>query len=240
MRLEESNTLFFQENLFENHLSHLDNLPLEEGWAQGLLLKDEWANSLTHGIGLFLSIIGFIFLLIHPLQEGHHWRSLTFGIYGLSLILLYAASTFYHTIKNPKLKKTFRTIDHCAIYLMIAGSYTPVTLLLLQGVWGWTLFALIWALTFIGIIFKIFFKHRFPLFSVALYLGMGWLVVIAIKPLINHFHYEGLCWLIAGGLCYTSGIFFYLLDTRRFYHAIWHLFVLGGSTCHYFAIFLYL
>lgn len=224
----------------DKRLMYVKHLRSEEEWAQGILLGDEWANSLTHGIGLILSFIGFIILIATPFQENDHWRLMNFAVYGASLIVLYAASTCYHAIRHPKLKKLFRTIDHCAIYLLIAGSYTPFTMLLLGGTWGWTLFSIVWSLAGLGIFFKIFFRHRFAILSTILYLFMGWLVVIAVEPLIERFHIAGLCWLLAGGLCYTIGVIFYALDKRRFHHAIWHLFVLGGSTCHYLAILFYL
>ncbi len=143
-------------------------------------------------------------------------------------------------MRRPHLKKLFRTIDHCAIYLLIAGSYTPFTLLVLGGVWGWTLFAIVWTLAAIGMCLKTFFRHRFKILSTSLYLFMGWLVVIAAEPLMARFDPSGLSWLLAGGLSYTVGVIFFVLDKRRFYHAIWHVFVLGGSVCHYLAVLLYL
>ncbi len=215
-------------------------LPVEEEWMQGLRLGDEWANSWTHGLGFLLSLIGLAILILVPLQEGNHWKLVNFAVYGGSLVLLYAVSTFYHALRQPQLKKIFRTIDHCAIYFLIAGSYTPFTMLLLEGAWGWTLFGIVWGLACIGIIFKIFFTHRFKILSTIIYLFMGWLVVIAAEPLIERLPYHGLCWLLVGGLFYTIVVIFFALDKRRFFHAIWHLFVMGGSICHYFAILLYL
>ncbi len=226
--------------ILEKYTQDIKNLSPEEEWVQGLLLKDEWANSLTHGLGLILSLIGFFLLIGTTLQEENREKFLSFAVYGASLIALYAASTCYHTLKHPRLKKIFRTVDHCAIYLLIAGSYTPFTVLSMGGLWGWTLFSIVWCLAIFGIFFKIFFKHRFKILSTSLYLLMGWLIIVAIQPLINSLHVEGLYLLFGGGLCYTLGVIFYVLDKRRFYHAIWHLFVLGGSVCHYFAIFLYL
>ncbi len=213
--------------------------PVEE-WMQGLRLGDEWANCLTHGFGLLLSMVGLFLLVFVPLREGDHWKLINFALYGVTLVLLYGASTLYHSFRKPHLKKIFRTVDHCAIYLLIAGSDTPFTMLLLEGAWGWTLFGIVWALAFAGIIFKVFFTHRFQILSTLIYLGMGWLVVIAANPLMESLHPNGLYWLFAGGFCYTGGVIFFALDKRRFFHAIWHLFVLGGSICHYCAIFLYL
>ena len=221
-------------------LAKVKTLSSEEEWVQGLLLGDEWANYLTHGLGLILSFIGLYILIITPMQNGDHWKMLNLAVYGISLILLYAASTIYHAARSPKVKRVFRTIDHCAIYLLIAGSYTPFTMLILEGFWGWTLFTIVWGLAFTGIAFKVFFRHRFKLLSTVIYLLMGWLVIIAAEPLMDSLHIEGLYWLIAGGLSYTAGVIFYALDKRRFYHAIWHLFVLSGSVCHYFAVLFYI
>lgn len=224
----------------EERLIYIKGLSQEEEWARSLILGDEWANSLTHGIGLMLSLIGFILLIMNPFQEGDHWKLIIVGVYGGSLILLYAASTLYHAVQRPKLKKVLRIVDHCAIYLLIAGTYTPFTMLLLDEFWGGILFGTVWSLACLGIIFKIFFSHRFMILSTCIYLFMGWLVIIAAEPLVNSLHINGLYWLIAGGLCYTFGVIFFALDKRRFYHAIWHLFVLGGSVCHYFAVLFYL
>lgn len=221
-------------------MARIKNLGWEDEWARALLLGDEWANCLTHSIGLFLSFIGLMLLIQNPFQESDYWRLLNLAIYGGSLIILYAASTCYHAVRGPKLKKIFRTIDHCAIYVLIAGSYTPFTMLLLGGVWGWTLFSVVWSLAALGIFLKLFYMHRFKVLSTSLYLFMGWLVIIAIEPLMERFHSIGLYWLLAGGVCYTLGVIFFVLDKQRFYHAIWHLFVLGGSVCHYLAIFFYI
>jgi hemolysin III len=233
-------SLSFQDLPPDKRKTYIQTLNSEDEWAQGLLLGDEWANSLTHGIGFVLSCIGFILLIKIPFQEKDHWKLMNFAVYGGSLVLLYAASTFYHALRHPQFKKILRTVDHCAIYLLIAGSYTPFTMLLLADIWGWTLFSIVWSLAGLGILFKIFLKHRFKIFSTSLYLFMGWLVVIAAESLVERLHPNGLYWLLAGGLCYTVGVIFYALDKRRFYHAIWHLFVLAGSICHYLAILLYL
>lgn len=216
------------------------NVHQVEDWARGWVLGDEWLNGLTHGFGLFLSLLGIFFLVMPALDSNEPWKLFSFTVYGLSLILLYAASTVYHTLKQPKYKKRFRTIDHCAIYLLIAGSYTPFTLVPLLGSIGWLLFGVIWSLACVGIFLKCCFLHRFQRFSTALYLLMGWLVIIAVEPLMNTFPYEGLLWLLMGGLSYTFGVLFFVTDKRKYHHAIWHLFVLGGSACHYVAIALYI
>ena len=162
-----------------------------------------------------------------------------FSIYGSTLILLYLASTFYHSIQSPRAKKTFRVLDHSAIFLLIAGTYTPFTLVNLRGAWGWTLFGLVWGLAIGGIILKVFFVGRFRILSVCLYIGMGWLVLIAFKPRLSVIPVNGIIWLGIGGLAYTFGVIFYAFKQIPFNHAIWHLFVLAGSVCHFFSIFFY-
>lgn len=237
---KEEPSLIFHHLPFEERMKQVKNLSNEEDWVQGLLLGDEWANSLTHGIGLLLSVIGMFILIMTPMQEGDHWKLINFGVYGLSLVLLYGSSTLYHFSRSPELKKLFRLLDHCAIYLLIAGTYTPFTMLLLEGGWGMTLFSIVWSLAAIGILFKIYFKTRFKFISTSIYLFMGWMVVIAAEPLMARFHYAGLMWIVAGGLFYTCGVIFYVMDKRKFFHAIWHLFVMCGSVCHYLAVFFYL
>ncbi len=225
---------------FEERITHVKKLPPEDEWASGMILGDEWANAWTHGLGFLLSLIGLMMLVVIPLQEGNHWKLLNFAVYGGSLVLVYAASMVYHSLRRPALKKLFRTLDHCAIYVFIAGSYTPFTMLLLEGSWGWLLFGMVWGLAIFGIIFKIFFTHRFKVLSTAIYLFMGWLVVIAAEPLMERIPTSGLYWLIAGGMLYTLGVIFFVMDKRYLYHAIWHVFVMAGSICHYFAVLLYL
>lgn len=235
-----THSFFYQNFSIDERREYVKTLKSNEDWAQAVLLGDEWANCLTHSFGLILSIIGFIFLIHYPLQENDYWKLLNFSVYGTSLILLYAASSCYHGLPISNLKKVFQTLDHCAIYLLIAGSYTPFTMLALGGIWGWVLFGIVWSFAGVGIILKTFFRHRFKIISMSLYLLMGWLIVIAAEPLVERLHPLGLNWLIAGGIFYTGGVIFYVLDKRRFFHAIWHLFVLTGSVCHYFAILLYL
>jgi hemolysin III len=221
-------------------LIQVKSLSFEEEWEQGLLLGDEWANCLTHALGFCLSIVGLLALLAIPLQEGNSWKVLVFGIYGASLLLLYGASTFYHAAKKPKTKRILRLVDHCAIYLLIAGSYTPFTMLVLDGLWGKAIFSAVWGLAILGIILKTLFKHRFKILSTSVYIFMGWLIIIAAEPMMNSFHSDGLLLLLSGGIFYTGGIVFYAMDKRPFFHAIWHLFVLSGSACHYFAIILFI
>lgn len=208
-------------------------------WNEAILLGDEWANSLSHGVGLFLSLVGFSFLLLIALESSEWSRKISLIVYGVTLVLLYTTSTLYHSFRTQKIKLLFRKLDHCAIYLLIAGTYTPFTLLPLKGFWGWLLFGMVWGLAALGIVFKLFYVHRFKRLSTMIYLFMGWLILIAAEPLMNNLPYGGIIWLVAGGASYTFGVIFFLLDTRRFFHAIWHLFVMGGSACHYCAILWY-
>ncbi len=202
-------------------------------------LNEDLANSLTHGLGLLLSLIGAPVLITLAARSGNLWHVMSCSIYGASSIILYVASTLYHTIPLPDFKRLLRTIDHAAIYIMIAGTYTPFLLITLHGELGWTLFALLWGMALAGIVFKIFFIGRFRILSTLGYLGMGWLAVIVIKPLLAHIPFAGFMWILAGGLAYSWGVIFYAWKSLPYNHAIWHLFVLAGSVCHYFAILLY-
>jgi hemolysin III len=160
----------------------------------------------------------------------------SYSVYGVTLVLLYGISTAYHGVRVPKAKHLLRIMDHAAIYFLIAGTYTPFALISLRGVWGWSLLGIIWALAASGVIFKVFFIGRFPRASVALYLGMGWLAMVAVRQLFVHLPTMGLILVFAGGLFYTLGVLFFAFDYKRFHHAIWHLFVLAGSVCHFFAV----
>ncbi|MBK1790144.1 PAQR family membrane homeostasis protein TrhA [Persicirhabdus sediminis] len=200
---------------------------------------EERASMLTHAFGVALSLVGLVGML--TVTAGDVFRIVSASIFGATLILLYLASTLYHSFKSHKLKSIFQTIDHACIYLLIAGSYTPLTLVSLRGTWGWSLFGTVWALAATGVIIKTCFKGRKDSWaSTALYLLMGWLVVIAMKPVIDALPAAGLSWLVAGGLCYSAGIIFYAWEKLRFNHAIWHLFVLGGSACHVVATWAYI
>ena len=202
---------------------------------------EEIANSLTHGAGLLASLIALPILLMSTTRgRGDGWHLTGSIVYGVSLILLYAASAFYHALDAGRPKELLRVLDHSAIYLLIAGSYTPFMLGALRGPWGWSMLAIIWTLALVGIVGKCTIGFRFPWLSTALYLGMGWLIVIAARPLTANVPSAGLAWLLAGGLCYTGGVVFYARDQRiRFGHALWHVCVLGGSVCHYVAVLAY-
>lgn len=202
-------------------------------------LREEIANSVIHGIGAGLSIAALAILVTFAGLFGDPWRVVSFSIYGATLVLLYLASTFYHSFQSPRLKEIFRVLDHSAIFLLIAGTYTPFTLVNLRGVWGWTLFGFIWGLALCGILLEVFFMDRFKALSMTIYVGMGWMVIIAFKPLLSAVPVGGMIWLGVGGLTYTLGVIFYLCKRIPFNHAIWHLFVLGGSVCHFFCILFY-
>lgn len=200
--------------------------------------SEEIANSISHGLGLVAVIIGTPFLILHAIQQEDAGFLVGTSIFCGTLILLYLASTLYHALPIGKSKRLFKVIEHSAIFLLIAGTYTPFTLGVLRGAWGWTLFGIIWGLAVAGVALKIFEKNAHPIISVMLYLSMGWLIVVAVDPLLARVPIEGLYWLISGGLSYTVGVCFFATDSRLQYgHLIWHLFVLVGSVCHYIAVF---
>lgn len=200
---------------------------------------EEIANAASHGFGLLLALIALPVLLATKHETGDALDVIAAGVFSLTLILLYLASTLYHSVPHPESKKLLRVLDHSAIYLLIAGTYTPFTLGVLRGPVGWTLFGLIWALAFAGIVKKAIMGPRFPRLSTILYVVMGWLVVLAIHPLVVAMEPWGLFWLVAGGLSYTGGVVFYGLHRMRYHHLVWHLFVLTGSICHFIAVLLY-
>ena len=199
---------------------------------------EELANSITHGVGLVLSIAGFAVLLTLAVMHGSALRIVSCAIYGSTLICVYAASTLYHGITAPRFKHALKIVDHCAIYLLIAGTYTPFLLVSLGGHWGWSLLGVIWGLAMTGILLKFWFVDHFKIFSTAVYLAMGWLAVVAVKPLLLHISTWGIAWLVAGGLMYTIGVAFFAAPRLRYGHAIWHVFVMAGSICHYIAVLL--
>jgi hemolysin III len=203
------------------------------------LTAEDVASALTHGIGLALSLVGLCVLVALAIMHGTRLHIVSCGIYGVTLVGLYAASTLYHTFQSPRVKHVLKIIDHCSIYLLIAGTYTPFTLVLLHGGWGWTLFGLVWGLSLFGIVFKIFFVDRFQVTSVSIYLLMGWMAIVAVKPMLALVPSGGVRLLVMGGLIYTAGILFYVWKKIPYNHAIWHLFVLAGSMCHYFAVMFY-
>lgn len=203
-------------------------------------LGEEIANSITHGIGAALSIAALVILVVLASRRGDAWRIVSFSIYGATLVLLYLSSTLYHGFVNSKIKNIFRILDHSAIYLLIAGSYTPVTLTLMRGAWGWTLFGVAWVMAIGGIIITALLLDKLKALLVLSYVVMGLLVVIAIKPMIQMVPRGLIIWLFIGGACYILGIIFYLWKRLPYHHPIWHLFVLGGSISHFLGILFYL
>ncbi|AAF82988.1 hemolysin III family protein [Xylella fastidiosa] len=198
--------------------------------------RDELASAIIHGLGALATLAAGSVLITLVSIYGDRWQLVTSIVFSTTLFLLYVASTLYHAIPHPGAKARLRVFDHCAIYLLIAGTYTPFTLITLRGPWGWGLFATIWTLALSGVVFKLFFTERFRLLSTIVYVVMGWLVVIALGPLQRLLDGWTLRWLLAGGVLYTLGTYFYHRDEVRYFHAIWHVFVLAGSVCHFIAV----
>jgi len=201
--------------------------------------REELANRLTHGLGAALSTAGLVLLVFFSSRQGDARQVVSSAIFGTALVLLYTSSTLYHSFRNERLRQLLQKFDHAAIFLLIAGTYTPFSLVTLRGPWGWSLFGVVWGLAIAGVVLKFWFAGRFRLGSTLLYVGMGWLVMVAIKPLMAALPAGGLKLLVAGGFCYTGGAAFYLWKRLPFHHAIWHLFVLAGSACHWVAVFVY-
>ena len=200
---------------------------------------DEFASSLLHGLGIVLSIVGLTILVVFAALRGDARAVTASAVYGVTLILLYTASTLYHAIPVPAAKPLLRTLDHIAIYLLIAGTYTPFTLIALPGAWGWSLFAAVWALAIVGSVLEFGWFRRWRKLAVLLYVGMGWIGMLAFKPLAAHLQVGGMALLIGGGVAYTLGVPFYLWRKLPYQHTLWHAFVLAGSVLHYFAVLLY-
>jgi hemolysin III len=193
-------------------------------------------NGYTHLAGGVLALAGATVLVVLAALKADPWRIVSFSVYGATLFLLYLASTLYHSTRG-RTKSVFRRLDHCSIYLLIAGTYTPFALVTLNGPWGWTLFGAVWALAVVGIVQECVLAHGARLVSLAIYLLMGWLAIVAVAPLFHALAWTGMAWVVGGGLLYTAGIVFYLFDERvRHFHGVWHLFVIGGSAAHYIAI----
>lgn len=201
-------------------------------------MSDEQANTLTHGLGLVLSLAAVPFLIALAVIHGNTWHVVSCSVYGATLVALYAASTSYHFAlsRGTRWGHVLRIVDHACIYLLIAGSYTPFALVMLRGDWGWTIFGIVWGLAALGITFKVFWTGQFELISTATYLLMGWGALIAFQPVMEIFPGACLAWVLAGGISYTLGTVFYLFDRKPFMHAAWHLAVLAGSACHYVAV----
>ena len=200
------------------------------------LHQEEIANVVTHGIGVLLAIGGGSVLITLVSIHAGAREIVSAVVFTATLVMLYTASTLYHAATEPRTKARLKVVDHCAIFLLIAGTYTPFTIAAIRGGWGWSLFGMIWGMALIGIVFKLFFTGRFKVLSTAMYIGMGWLVVIALVPLMQALSGAGLAWLVAGGVLYTAGTLFYHRESIPYSHAIWHGFVLAGSSCHFVAV----
>lgn len=198
---------------------------------------EELLNSMTHGLGAVLSVIGTVVLVILATSLGDLWKVTGFSIFGLTLLMLYLASTLYHGSRQPRRREIFKTLDHCAIFLLIAGSYTPFLLVNLRDSSGWLLLGIIWSLALVGVLLKLHYGSRYKPARVGIYLLMGWLIMFASGDLLANISSTGFNLLLAGGITYTVGVVFYLANSMPYNHAIWHLFVVGGSACHYFAMF---
>jgi len=202
--------------------------------------EEEIANSISHGLGLIAALVATPFLIQHAVRHGGPGFIIGAGIFAATMVLLYLASTLYHALPVGRAKRVFRVIEHSAIFLLIAGTYTPFTLGVLRGAWGWTLLGLVWGLALAGVTLKALNRMTHPVLTTSLYLLMGWLIVIAADPLSARVPASGLLWLVAGGLAYTLGVVFFAFDSRlRYGHFIWHLFVMAGTACHYFAVLWY-
>ena len=201
---------------------------------------EELANSISHAVALTAMLVGTPFLIINAAEQGSAAEVVGVSIFSATAILLYLSSTLYHALAARKAKRVFKIIEHSAIFLLIAGTYTPLTLGILKGAWGWTIFGLVWGLAAVGVALKLFESKPHPVISLSLYISMGWLIVIAMNPLLEKLPAEGMLWLVCGGLSYTLGVVFFVTDEKlRYGHLIWHLFVVGGTVCHYFLVLWY-
>lgn len=198
--------------------------------------KEEIANSITHGIGATLSLVALVILIVYASLYGNAWHIVSFSLFGTTMLLLYVFSTLVHSLPIGKAKKVFEILDHAGIYFFIAGTYTPFLLVALRGALGWTLFGIIWGLAIFGTVFKAFFVDRFVKLSTILYIVIGWLIVVAWKPLVASVSTKGIVFLVIGGVLYSFGAIFYVWKGFKYHHAIWHLFVVAGSIMHFFAV----
>ncbi|MEW5984631.1 MAG: hemolysin III family protein [Acidobacteriota bacterium] len=202
-------------------------------------LGEEVAHALTHGVGLVASLVGLVALVVAAAETRDPWRIVGCAIYGTTLVLMYTASTLYHSLSRTRARRVFRVLDHSAIFLLIAGTYTPFTLVNLRGPWGWTLLGVVWGVAVLGVTSKSVFGTRWPILSTTLYVVMGWSVLVAVRPVLTQIPPAGIAWLGAGGVAYTAGVAFFAWERLRYSHAIWHVFVLAGSVFHFVAVFLY-
>jgi hemolysin III len=208
----------------------------EKATYRKLTVKEEIFNSITHGIGTLLSIAALVLLVVHAVGNGDIWHIVSYTIYGSSLVLLYLCSTLYHSFTKEKLKNLFARFDHAAIFLLIAGTYTPFLLTVLRGTFGWVLFGIIWGVAIAGVVIRSIYLTRFRKLMVGLYLAMGWMFVVAVGPMIKNLPQMSMIFLLLGGIFYSVGVVFYMWRNLKYGHGIWHLFVLAGSIMHFFAV----
>lgn len=199
--------------------------------------REELANVLTHSLGMLLSIAALCLMVVYAAMYREASHVVGASIFGSAMVVLYGASTLYHTFQHPLAKRIFRILDHASIYLLIAGTYTPFTLVVLPVAWGWSIFGVIWGLALAGVLFKIFCIGRLEILCVVVYIGMGWLGIIALKPLLAALPLAGIFWLTAGGISYTFGVIFYAWHRLPYNHAVWHLFVMAGTFCHFVTVY---
>lgn len=205
-------------------------------------LGEEISHSISHGLGAGLSIAGTVILIVLSAMRADAWKVVSSAIYGFSMILLFTMSTLYHAITNEKAKRVLRIFDHNSIFILIAGTYTPITLVTLRqsGAWGWVIFGVVWASAIVGVTLNSISLERFKKFSMVCYIASGWCIVVAFIPFVQAIEWPALLWLLGGGVFYTGGIFFYRQKQKKYYHAIWHWLVLSGAICHYFCVLLYI
>lgn len=213
-----------------------DNLAATHSFSKG----EELANSITHGIGAIFSIVALVLLIIFGSIKGSEMHIVSFGIFGITMLFLYISSTLVHSLRQGKAKDIFEILDHSAIYFFIAGTYTPYLFIIVQGWQGWTIFGIVWGLAILGTVFKCFFVKKYLYTSTILYLLMGWSIIVIWKPIIQNLSIAGIVLLVAGGLIYSIGSIFYMWRGFKYHHAIWHVFVIAGSACHFFGVLLYL
>ena len=203
------------------------------------MYRGEWFNSISHLVGAVAALAGLVIVVVVAAQQGDPWKIVSFSVYGATLFFLYTVSTLYHSLRG-RAKLFFRKLDHYSIYFLIAGTYTPFTLVTLRGAWGWSIFGVIWGLVVVGIVVEALPQSGNRILSLVVYILMGWLVLLALKPLLEALPWAGFVWLLVGGICYTGGVVFYLFDEKiRHFHGVWHLFVLAGSVSHYVTILFY-
>ena len=207
-----------------------------QGTGSAYTPREELANAITHWLGVAFAVTVTVVLTIQAVLADDIWKIVTYPVFGVSMIVLYTASALYHSLSGHESKRWLRVFDHISIYYLIAGTYTPISLVALRGDWGWVIFAVIWALAAAGTVYTVFFTGRFPIISTALYVAMGWTAIFAIIPLLRNLASQTLLWIVAGGVAYTGGVVFYAWKRLSYNHAIWHLFVLAGSACHVVAV----